>query len=246
VPGLSRDRRCSRQQLEISYQNDRVLAKIVGLNPGVLWRAVGGSPTGSSRSAQSLPSGRAVEIGSNDELSLIDLRGANDNPLAGVPLDFIHVSIWIATKMPNGDGGPSFNFQAPITIAPSRPGEAFPTNESKSTCKYGHACFHVPRCGSSHQPALQAHDSDNTAPPTCACGVPAGLLTVKKTGKNHGRMFWRCCNRPVQCKYFSWYEDTNKLQKALGAPGQDPFQAFAAAQHQRAFSRAGNDHAYFD
>ncbi|XP_058726587.1 uncharacterized protein LOC131633722 [Vicia villosa] len=48
--------------------------------------------------------------------------------------------------------------------------------------------------------------------PTCSCGAKAVVRTVKKKGRNLGKLFWGCryfVSEPdnVGCNFFEWYEN---------------------------------------
>ena len=59
-----------------------------------------------------------------------------------------------------------------------------------------------------------AVDSEGIDPrPNCICGNPAILLTVKKSGPNVGRKFYKCSHN--DCQFFLWVDDINgnKIQQ---------------------------------
>merc|ERR1712179_798945 len=60
----------------------------------------------------------------------------------------------------------------------------------------------------------ESEGSDSDSPILCKCNNEARRLTVKKEGKNQGKVFYQCTKFAGKCGFFKWEEDLNTKVKS--------------------------------
>ncbi|XP_058752109.1 uncharacterized protein LOC131625243 [Vicia villosa] len=71
--------------------------------------------------------------------------------------------------------------------------------------------------------SLISSGSQSRIEPTCICGSIAVIRSVKKKGRNLGKLFWGCRNfknehENVGCNFFMWYENQQSSEVKQETP----------------------------